>query len=117
VVLNSGSRMTEEVGESSLLDELVFFVDADVLHLFLGVSEVSLLDFFGGVGPLGAKLLGLITRVDVVEDSELGTEHVGEVSDLNEPDVHGNQELVVEDESTDPLVVRPATHSRDRADR
>ena len=73
----------EVVNESSLLDVVVLSIKADVLHLLLGVSKVAELLLFSNISPHAAKLLSLIAGVDVVEDCELGTNEVGEVSDLN----------------------------------
>lgn len=73
----------EVVNESSLLDVVVLSIKADVLHLLLGVSEVTELLLFSNISPHAAKLLSLVAGVDVVEDCELGTNEVGEVSDLN----------------------------------
>jgi len=74
------------------------------------------LDFFGGIDPLGSHLSDLVLGVDVVEDGELGTNHVGEVSGLNNTDVPGDKELVMEDHSTEPFVVGPTAHSGEGGD-
>ena len=113
VLLEVQLFISEVVDESSLLDVIVLRVDADVLHLLLGVSEVSQLLLFGDISPGAAELLGLIARVHVVEDGELGTDEVGEVTDLNVTEIESNEELVMEDHATDPFIVRPAAESRD----
>lgn len=111
------ARVGEEVNKSSLLDEVVLLVDSNVLDLLLGVDEVSCLDFFGDVSPLVAELGSLVSSVDVVEVSELGSEHEREVTDLKETDVPSDQELVMVDETSDPLVVGPSSESGDGGDR
>lgn len=116
VLLEVQLLIGEVVDESSLLDVVVFRVDADVLHLLLGVSEVSQLFLLGNISPGAGELLGLIARVDVVEDGELGTDEVSEVTDLNVAEVEGDEELVMEDHATDPFIVGPAAESRDGVD-
>ena len=116
VVFEVDAGVDEEVDEGSLLDELVLLVDTDVLHLLLGVHEVSVLLLLNNVSPLLAKLLGLVARVHIVEDSELGSHHEGEVTDFHVRHKVGNQELVGEDHSSDPLVVRPATEAGNGAE-
>ena len=68
------------------------------------------------VSPLVDELLSLIPRVGVVEVGELGSDKEGEVTHLSEAKVEGNDVLVVEDHATKPLVVRPASHARQRGD-
>ena len=74
------------------------------------------LDLFGGVNPLSSHLSDLVLGVDVVEDGELGSNHVGEVSRLNNTDVPSDKELVMEEHSTEPFVVGPTAHSGERCD-
>lgn len=74
------------------------------------------LDLFGGVNPLGSHLSDLVLGVDVVEDGELGTNHVGEVSRLNNTNVPSDKELVMEEHSTEPFVVGPTAHSGEGSD-
>jgi len=116
VLLKVQLLISEEVNESTLLDIIVFRVDADVFHLLLGVSEVSQLFLFASISPGASELLGLITGVDIVENGELGADEVGEVTDLNVTEIEGNEELVMEDHATDPFIVGPATESRDGVD-
>merc|ERR1719464_2442998 len=111
------TRVGEEVNKCSLLHEVVLFVDSNVLDLLLGVDEVGGLDFFGDVSPLVAELGGLVSGVDVVEVSELWSEHEGEVTDFEETNVPSDQELVMVDETSDPLVVGPSSESGDGSDR
>ena len=105
------------VYQRPLLHIVILAVYANVLHLFLGVAEVSELLLLGDVGPLAAELLSLVARVDVVEDCELRAHEVGEVPDLNVAQVECNEEFVVEDHASDPFVVRPAAEARDGVDR
>jgi hypothetical protein len=116
VLLEVQLLIGEVVDESSLLDVIVLRVDADVLHLLLGVGEVSHLLLFGNVSPGAAELLGLVAGVHIVEHGELGTDEVGEVADLDVTEVESNEELVMEDHATDPFIVRPAAESRDGVD-
>ena len=83
VLLHIQLLVSEVVDQSSLLNIVVLTIDANVFHLLLGVSEVSKLLFLSNVSPLAAELLGLIARVDVVENCELRTNEVGEVTDFN----------------------------------
>jgi len=81
------------------------------------MNQMSGLFLFYLVNPLVGQLLELVASVDIVEDSELRSEHECEVAGLDETDVPGDQELVVEDHTTEPFVVRPAAHSRDSSNR
>jgi len=83
VLLHIQLLVSEVVDQSSLLNIVVLTIDANVFHLLLGVSEVSKLLLLSNVSPLAAELLGLIARVDVVENGELRTNEVGEVTDFN----------------------------------
>ena len=67
------------------------------------------------ISPLVAHLLSLVARVNVVENGELGSEHKGEVLSFRVADVPAQEELVVEDESTNPLIVRPSSQARERS--
>jgi len=107
VVSDTFLLVDKEVGQSSLLDEVVLLVNANIFHLFFSVDQPSGLDFFSDISPLVAHLLGLVTRVDVVENGKLGTEQEGEVTGLSVSNVPAHEELVVEDESTEPFVVGP----------
>lgn len=95
----------EEVNQSSLLNELVFSVDSNVFHLFLGMSEMSHLFFFANISPHGAELLGFITSIDVVEGGELWTKEVSEVSDFDVSKVEADQIFVMPDQTSNPFVV------------
>lgn len=68
------------------------------------------------IGPLGIELLSLVASVSVVEDGELGAGHEHKVARLNVTEVKGDQEFVVEDHASDPLVVGPASEAGDRND-
>ena len=116
VVLKFDTAVGEVVDEGTLLNVVVFRVDAGVLHLLLGVDQVAHLDFLSNVSPLGGELSVFVASENVVEDSELGAEHEGEVSELNVTEVDGEEILVVEDHVTDPLIVGPATEARDGGD-
>lgn len=107
----------EEVDESSLLDELVFFIHSVVLKLLLGVSQVLVLDHLGGVSPHVGQLSEFVLRVDIVEDGELWTDEVSEVSDLDVTKIVSKEELVMPDHSSEPVVVLPTSESGDGVDR
>ena len=74
------------------------------------------LDLFGGVNPLGSHLSDLVLGVDVVEDGEFRSNHVSEVSGLNDTDVPGDEELMVEEHTSEPFVVGPSAHSGEGGD-
>ena len=117
-VMLSGDSLTSQEGrEGILLHEVILFVDVDILHLLLGVHQVLLNVLFGHVGPNIQHLGNLIVGVGVVPVGELGTHEEGEVTSLNEGQVEAEEILVMEDHSTDPLVVRPPSHSGDGRDR
>ena len=103
--------VSQVVNECSLLDEIVLSIDAYVFHLLLGVSEMSELFLLSDVCPHATKLLCLITSVHIVEHCELGTNEVSEVTDFDVTEVECDQILVMEDHTTDPLVVGPSTES------
>jgi len=111
VLLQDLPRVFEVVDESTLLHELELVIDTDVFHLFFGVNEMRGLLFFYLVNPLVGQLLELVARVDVVEDGKLRSEQECKVARLDETDVPGDEELVVEDHTTEPFVVGPASHS------
>jgi hypothetical protein len=73
----------QEVSQGSLLDKFVLFVNSIVLELLFGVYEVLVLSHLSHVSPHVGKLLVLVVGVDVVEDRELWTEDIGEVTKLN----------------------------------
>ena len=72
--------------------------------------ELALLDH---ISPDCEKLLSLVPTVHIVEDGELGTQEVGEVSDLNIAQVVAYQELMMPDHGPKPLVVGPSSETRD----
>ncbi len=116
VLLHVQLLIRQVVYQGPLLHIVILAVYANVLHLFFGVAEVSELLLLGDVGPLAAQLLGLVARVDVVEDCELGPDEVGEVADLDVAQVECNEEFVMEDHATNPFVVGPAAEPRDGVD-
>jgi len=116
MVLNIGARVSQEVDESSLLDEVVLSVDADVLNLLLGRHEPLHLGLFGVVSPLANHLLGLVARVHVVEVGKLGSNHKGEMAHLGDTKVEGKDILVMEDHTSEPFVMGPATHAGEGGD-
>lgn len=107
----------QEVDEWSLLDILVLLVDSLVLDLFLGVSQVLVLGGLSSVHPHVHHLLELVLGVNAVKHWELWAEEVGKVSDLDITDVEGEQELMVEDQGSQPVVVFKAAHIRHSHDR
>lgn len=109
MVLNIELFICEVVNEGSLLNIIVLSIDSYVLHLFFGVSQMSKLLLLGNISPHAAKLLGLISCVHIVEDCELRTNKVGEVSDFDVTKVECNQILVMEYHTTNPLIVGPTS--------
>ena len=99
----------QEVDKSSLFYEVVFFVEANILKLIFCESQMSHLLFLNNIGPLTAKLLGFISRVNIVEYCEFGTGQPGKVTCFNVTQIEGEEELVMEEHTTNPFVVRPAT--------
>lgn len=110
--LNIHATVCKEVDQGSLLDEVVLIIDANVLHLLLGGDEPLLLCLLSLVSPLCSELLALVSTVDVVEVGEFGTNEESEVTHLADSQVEGEDVLVVEDHTTEPLVMGPATHTR-----
>lgn len=106
----------EIVDERPLFNVVVFTSDVHVLQLLLGVDQVGSLLLLESVSPHGVELLTLVSTVHIVENRELGSQEVGEVSDFNVTEVEANKELVMEDHSSEPLVVVPASKSRDGRD-
>mmetsp|Transcript_19494 Transcript_19494/g.29959 ORF Transcript_19494/g.29959 Transcript_19494/m.29959 type:complete len:203 (+) Transcript_19494:488-1096(+) len=117
VGLGINLRVGEEVDERSLLDEFVLLVNSVVLDLLLGEAQVLVLGHLSLVSPGVGHLLQLVARVDIIEDRELRTHEVSEVSNLNVAKVEGNEELVMPDHASKPVVVLPAAKSRDSVDR
>jgi len=116
VMLEVGSGVGEEVDKSSLFDEVVLLVDANVLDLLLRGGQVLHLHLFNVISPLGDELLALISRVHVVEVSELGSDHEREVTSLRDTQVQCKDVLVMEDHTSNPLVVGPATEAGEGGD-
>lgn len=109
-------RVCEEVDQSSLLNKFVLTINTVVLKLFFGVSQCLVLNHLSMISPLVAKLLVFIVGICVVEDRELGTQEHGEVTNLHLTDVVGNQELVMPDHSSKPVIMLPTSHSRHGVD-
>ena len=114
VLLDTDTRVGQEVDKSSLLDEIVLAVDANILDLLLCGSEECHLDLFSGVSPLVGELLSLVSCVGVVPVGEFGSDKEGEVAHFRHTQVPSEDVFVVEDHATKPLVVRPAAHSGKR---
>lgn len=72
---------------------------------------MSHLLFLNNISPLAAKLLGFISRVDIVEYGEFRTGQPSKVTCFNVAQIEGKEELVMEDHTTNPFIVRPATKS------
>lgn len=111
VLLKVKFFVSQEVNQCSLLYVLIFRVNPEVLHLLFSSSQVSQLFFFSNVSPHGAQLLGLVSSVDIVEVGELGAKEVREMSGFDNTKVPGEDEFVMEDHTSDPLIVRPSSHS------
>ena len=109
-------RVGEIVYKGSLLNILVFLINSSILHLLLGMDEMIVLSHLNGISPLINELLVLIFRVNVVENRELWSDKVGEVTELKVSKIKGNKILMMPDESSQPGVVFPTTHSGDVAD-
>ena len=105
-------RVCEEVDQSSLLNKFVLTINTVVLKLFFGVSQCLVLNHFSMISPLVAKLLVFIVGICVVEDRELGTQKHGEVTDFHLANIVGNQEFMMPDHSSEPVIVLPTSHSR-----
>jgi hypothetical protein len=106
----------KEVDQCSLFDEFVLTINAVVLELLLGVSQVLVLDHLNIIGPLARELLVLVVGVHIVEDREFRTHEVSEVTDFNQTNIVGNEELMMPDHSSKPVIVLPTTESRHGVD-
>ena len=115
--LSSELGVSEEVDESSLLNELVFLINSVVLQLLLGVSQVLVLNHLGGVRPHVGQLSEFVLGIDIVENGELWTDEVGEMSNLDVTKIVGKEELMMPDHSSKPIVVLPTAESRDGVNR
>jgi len=101
----------QEVNECSLFDGFVLFVNSGIFELLFGVSQVLVLDNFNVVSPLITELLVLVVGVHIVEGSEFGTKEVGEMSDLQMTNIQSNEELMMPDHCSEPIVMLPSTES------
>ena len=110
-------RVGKEIDKRSLLNELVFLIDSGVLKLLFGVSKMLILNHFSGISPLVGKLGILVSGVDIVENGELWSNEISEVSDLNITKIKGNEELMMPDHSSQPVVMLPTAESGDSVDR
>ena len=113
MVLKPLTRVGKEVNQSTLLHKVIFFVDAYIFHLLLGLLKVLHLSLFTGVSPLASELLSLVESVGIVEIGELWSKHEGEVSDLHVANEPAHQKFVMPDHSTDPFIISPSSHSRE----
>ena len=102
----------EEVHKCSLFDRFVLSIDAVVLKLLLGVSQVLILHHLALIGPLVAELAVLVVSVHIIEHGELWTNEVSEMTDFNQTNIEGNEELMMPDHCTKPVVVFPTAKSR-----
>lgn len=109
-------RVGQEVDESSLLDCFVLLVDTVVLELLLGMSQMLILSHLSFISPLVGQLSILVVGVSVVEDREFGTDEIREVTNLKVTNVVSNQELVMPDHSSQPIIVFPTAKSTDCVD-
>ena len=80
------------------------------------MSEMSQLFFFSNISPHVAKLLGLISSVNIIEGGELGTKEVSEMSDFNISKVESKKIFVMPDHTSDPFIVRPSSKSCNTVD-
>lgn len=110
-------RVGQEVDEGSLLDRLVLSIDTVIFELLLGVSQVLVLFHLNSVGPLVGELSVLVVRESVVENSEFGTDEVGEMTDFEVSNEVSNQVLMMPDHTSQPIVVLPTAKSTDSVDR
>lgn len=103
----------EEVDQCSLFNKLVFFVDSVVFKLFFGVSQMLILDHFATISPLICELGVFISWVDIVENWELWTNEISEMSYLNITKEKSNKEFMMPDHSSQPIVMFPSSKSWD----
>jgi len=106
----------KEVHKTSLLDVFVFFINVIILQLLFGVSEMLILSHLCAISPLVGHLHVLVVGVHIVEHRELWTNQSGKVSDLDVTNVKGDEELMMPDHCSEPVVVFPTTHSGDGGD-
>lgn len=103
--------VSEEVDQGSLLNEFVFFINSAILELFFCFSQVLVLNHLGRISPLVGELSVFISRVDIVEDWELWSDEVSEMSNLNITEIETNEELVMPDHSSQPVIMFPSSES------
>jgi hypothetical protein len=116
VVLEIDTGVSEEVNEGTLLNEIVFLIEAYICHLFFGLDKMDRCLCFNNIRPLGTQLLQLVSGVNVVESGEFWTWEPVEVTNFCVTKVITDHEFVMENHISNPLVVRPSTHSSDRGD-
>ncbi len=117
MLLDSLSLRGKEVLESILFNKVILVVDGQVLHLLFGLNQMLVLGLLNHVIPGGEELGQLVLGVGVVPVGELGSNYKGEVASLNQSQVEAEDVLVVEDHTTNPLVVGPSAKSGKRSDR
>jgi len=71
---------------------------------------------FDNIRPLSTQLLHLVSGVNVVESGEFWTWEPVEMTNFSVTKVVTDHELVMENHISNPLVVRPSTHSSDGGD-
>jgi len=107
----------KEVDQGSLLNEFVLLINPIVLNLLFGVSQTLVLEHLAVVGPHVGELFVLVFGISIVEYRELWTNNHGIMSDFDKANIVGNQELVMPDHSSEPIVVLPTTESGDGVNR
>ncbi len=70
---------------------------------------MSHLLFLNNIGPLDPKLQDFISKINIVEYCDFGTGQLSKVTSFNVAQIEGKAELVMEEHTTNPFVVRPAT--------
>jgi len=75
------------------------------------------LGHLGFISPLVCQLAVLVVSVHIVERGKLWTDKVCEVTNLNQTNIEGNEELMMPDHSSEPVIMLPTTKSRDGVDR
>jgi len=107
----------QEVDHCSLLNEFILFINSGIFELLFGVSQMLVLDDFNIVSPLVTELFVLVVGVHIVECCEFWTKEVSEMSDLQMSNIKGNEELMMPDHCSKPIIMLPSTKSGDCVDR
>lgn len=108
--------VSQVIDQCSLFNEIIFSLKSYIFHLLLCVSHVLHLFLFWNISPHCCELLGFVSGVNVIENSELGTKEVSEVADFSISKIESDKIFVMPDHTSEPFVMWPPSKSGNGVD-